>query len=107
MCLSQSHIQKIKEEKNVIKAVKKEKTGLENNWIKERNDINALRESPCFGWWTIYSSNQHLLITCYLPDTLLFTVIKREIVCHEVGKIVVTIFIIAHCSTSLSLNTSV
>lgn len=39
MCLSQSHIQKIKEEKNVIKAMKKEKSGLENNWIKERNDI--------------------------------------------------------------------
>ena len=49
MCLSQSHIQKIQEEKNVIKAVRKEKSGLENNWIKERKDINALRESSCFG----------------------------------------------------------
>lgn len=45
MCLSQSHIQKVKEEKSVIKAVKKDKSGLENNWIKERKGINALRES--------------------------------------------------------------
>ena len=83
MCLSQSNIQKIQEEKNVIKAVRKEKSGLENNWIKERKDINALRESSCFGWWTVYVSNQRLLSSCYLPDALLCTLIKREIVFHE------------------------
>lgn len=36
MFLSQSHIQKVTEGKNVIKAVKKDRSGLENNWIKER-----------------------------------------------------------------------
>lgn len=49
MCFPQSHIQKRKEEKNVRKAIKKEKPGLENNGIKERRGINALRESSCFG----------------------------------------------------------
>lgn len=42
--LSESHSEG-KEEKSVIKAVKKDKSGLENNWIKERKGINALRES--------------------------------------------------------------
>lgn len=42
------HIQKRKRENNDRKAMNKEMSGLENNWINKRWGINALKESSYF-----------------------------------------------------------